>query len=84
LPGCKKKVLRNIKTAHQGHNPEILVISDTTAWGRWALNDHVETSSNRYFKGHGNYEDEYVKDRDYWRIKKSNLTYTFEKSTLVP
>ena len=79
-----KRVLRNIKTAHQGHNPEIEIHSDTTAWGRWALNDHVETSDNRYFKGHGTYEDEYVKDSGSWRIKKSNLTYTFEEGTLVP
>lgn len=77
-----KKAMANIKTAHQGHNPEIKIISDTTATGRWALNDRVETSDGKYFTGHGYYEDEYVKVNGSWKIKKSTLTYTFQQSTL--
>ncbi len=31
-----KRAMKNVKTAHQGHNPEIEIIDNVTAKGRWA------------------------------------------------
>lgn len=76
-----KRAMRNIKTSHQGHNPEIEIISDTTAKGRWALNDRVETPDGKYMKGYGIYEDEYKKIKGHWQIKSSKLTYMFQENS---
>lgn len=76
-----KRSMKNVKTAHQGHNPEIEIISETTARGKWALNDHVEMPDNQFFKGYGHYEDDYVKENGFWKIKKSILTYAFQESS---
>jgi len=77
-----KRAMTNVKTFHQGHNPEIEITDRSSARGRWALNDCVETGDRQFSKGYGRYEDEYVKDGGAWKIKKSVLTYVFqEKST---
>jgi ketosteroid isomerase-like protein len=74
-----KRAMKNIKTAHQGHNPEIKVYSDTAARGSWALNDRVQTENQKFLKGCGYYQDEYIKVNGSWKIKSSILTYTFQE-----
>ncbi len=76
-----KRAMKNVKTAHQGHNPEIEIISDSAASGRWALNDCVGTLGRQFSRGYGRYEDDYVKDNGAWKIKKSVLSYTFRETT---
>jgi len=76
-----KRAMRDVKTAHQGHNPEIEIIDSSSAKGRWALNDCVGTGSKQFSRGYGCYEDEYVKDNGAWKIKQSVLTYTFQERT---
>jgi hypothetical protein len=76
-----KRAMRNIKTAHQGHNPEIEIRDETAAWGKWALNDCVETPDNKILKGYGHYEEDYIKENGFWKIKKSILTYVFRESS---
>jgi len=77
-----KRAMRNVRTFHQGHNPEIEITDGSSANGKWALNDCVETADKQFSKGYGRYDDEYVKDGGAWKIKKSVLTYVFqEKST---
>jgi ketosteroid isomerase-like protein len=75
-----KRAMRNIKTIHQGHNPEIEVLDDTTARGRWTLNDRVETPDGVVMAGYGIYEDDYVKLGDSWKIRSSKLTYIFQEN----
>jgi hypothetical protein len=76
-----KRAMKDIKTVHQGHNPEIDIDSPASARGRWALNDRVETPDGGFFSGYGHYEDEYVKENGSWKIKKSKYAYVVEQSS---
>lgn len=70
------KELMEIITIHQGHNSDIQITTDTTAKGKWALNDNLfDTKRNTHMTGWGNYEEEYVKENGKWKIKKLKLTY---------
>ena len=79
-----KRAMKNVKTAHQGHNPVIEITVDNTASGRWALNDRVELPDNKFFQGYGYYEEEYVKENGSWKIKTSKLTYIFQDNYMNP
>jgi ketosteroid isomerase-like protein len=61
-------------TVHQGHMPEIDIISETTATGTWALNDIVIWPNGVRLDGYGHYQEDYEKGADGWRIKFSKLT----------
>jgi hypothetical protein len=76
-----KRAMKNIRTAHQGHNPDIEIQSDTSARGRWALNDRVEMPDNKCLQGYGHYEDEYIKENGAWKIKSSVYTYLLQKNS---
>ena len=64
-------------TVHQGHMPEIVLTSDHTARGIWAMFDWVEFDTpiaagrgkgHRGYTGYGHYEEEYRKEHGVWRI----------------
>ncbi len=76
-----KRAMKSVSTAHHGHNPEIEILTDTTARGRWALNDWVKIDGQDFMKGCSLYEDEYVKVNGSWKIKKSKLTYLFQEKS---
>jgi ketosteroid isomerase-like protein len=75
-----QRAMRDVKTAHQGHNPEIEILTETTAAGRWALNDRVEIQGGKSFSGYGHYDEEYAKENGAWKICKSRLTYLFQEN----
>ncbi|MBN1190798.1 MAG: nuclear transport factor 2 family protein [Dehalococcoidales bacterium] len=75
-----KRAMKYVTTAHQGHNPEIDIIDDSTARGRWALNDRVETADQGSLSGYGHYEESYVKQDGVWKIKQSKYSYTFQNA----
>jgi hypothetical protein len=77
-----KRAMRNTATAHQGHNPDIEITGETTAQGRWALNDRVQLPDGKFFGGYGRYEEEYVKENGAWKIRFSRLAYIFQENTL--
>ncbi len=71
------------RTVHQGHMPEILLTSPTTAKGIWSMFDWVEFSAPieagrgkgyRGFVGYGHYEEEYRKVNGVWKIAFLRLT----------
>ena len=70
-------------TVHQGHMPEIVLTSATTARGIWAMFDWVEFpkpieagrgKGYRGFVGYGHYEEEYRKEGGVWKIAFLRLT----------
>jgi ketosteroid isomerase-like protein len=75
-----KRAMKDVSTAHHGHNPEIQILSSTAARGRWALNDWVKIKDQDFMKGCAIYEDEYVKANGSWKIQKSKLTYFFQET----
>jgi len=65
---------------HHGHNPEIELISDTTATGTWALEDYlIMTEANMSLHGTAFYHDEYVKIDGEWKIKSTGYDRVFEE-----
>ncbi len=81
FPRMLQRIMRGAVTVHQGHNPLIQITGTATARGRWALNDRVESPDGGYFRGHGHYDDEYVKQEGVWRILSTNLNYTFTEQS---
>ena len=60
---------------HHGHHPDITLVSETVATGRWTLEfrqlnllDRTETLMT------GEYEDEYIVESGKWKIAASTLT----------
>ena len=76
-----QRVLRDARTVHHGHMPEITITSATTARGIWAMFDYVEfvsadpsDTTPRGLYGYGHYEEEYVVEDQAWRIATLRLT----------
>ncbi len=74
-----KRAMKNVRTSHHGHNPEIEILSEVSARGRWALDDWVQIQDQSYLKGCSIYEDEYIKINGVWKIQKSKLRYIFQE-----
>jgi bile-acid 7alpha-dehydratase len=68
-------------SAHQGHNPEIEITSDTTAKGVWVLNDRLIIQTIATSSGWRYYEDEYVKVNGEWKKKSTKITNILEEWT---
>jgi len=67
-------------SAHQVHQPEIELTSDTTASGRWSLQDTViDTQWDIVIHGAAFYEDRYVKQDGHWRIQHTGYLRLFEE-----
>jgi 3-phenylpropionate/cinnamic acid dioxygenase small subunit len=66
-----------VTTVHHGHMPEITLIDDDTAVGRWGLTNYCEyptsDGSMAWMSGYGRYRDVYVRTADGWRIKRSEF-----------
>lgn len=67
-------------TLHNGHHPEITLTSESTATGRWYLEDRVIIPAHD-FELHGTalYRDEYRKDGGQWRISHTGYRRIFEE-----
>lgn len=63
---------------HQGHNPEIDLISDTTATGIWQLENFMVTAeTNVGYWIAAFYEEEYVKEKGTWKINRIKIPIVF-------
>ncbi len=68
-------------TLHQVHHPEIELTGDATATGIWYLEDRVlDTEHDFALQGAAFYRDEYVKQRDGWKIHATGYERTFEEA----
>lgn len=65
--------LSDAVTVHHGHMPEIVLTSETTARGIWAMDDYVDLPQ-LVLHGWGHYHEEYVKRDGEWQILTSRLT----------
>lgn len=66
-------------TLHQGHHPEIELVSDTEATGKWYLHDIVYNFEHKVKReGNGFYQDRYVKVDGEWRFAHTGYKRTFE------
>lgn len=66
-------------TMHQGHHPEIELVSDTEAVGKWYLHDIViDLEGKTRLEGNGFYEDRYRKVNGEWKISHTGYHRTFD------
>jgi bile-acid 7alpha-dehydratase len=68
-----------VLTMHQGHHPEITVTSETTAVGRWSLEDYIITLKNKGIQCAAFYSDEYVKVDGQWKIKSTGYDLVYRE-----
>lgn len=81
-----RKYLEGVVTVHHGCMPQLHRLSDTVVKGRWSMVDYCtwKAGSRGYrghssptlsgFRGHGYYEEEYVRGPAGWKIKFLRLT----------
>jgi len=68
-------------SAHQGHNPEINLLSDRAASGRWILDQFgIECGTDNAIKLGLSYEDEYTKEENGWKIKSTKVCVIYLQS----
>lgn len=82
-----KEALAPFNTAHHGHQHKVVLTSETTAEGRWILNDNLSYVDNDgIIKGCGYYLNDYEKGDDgKWRLKIQRLGYfRFEGPVDIP
>jgi hypothetical protein len=69
-----------IVTEHNGHHPEIDLVSETAATGVWYLFDRVIIpTADLEIGGTAFYEDRYAKTGDGWRIAHTGYMRVFEE-----
>ena len=74
----------HVTTAHHGHTPEIVLTSDTTATGIWAMEDELWWTNGdveEHLHGYGHYHEEYRKVEGKWLISYRKLTRLRETHT---
>lgn len=68
-----------IVALHQGHHPEIEILSETEATGRWYLWDvFIDLAANTQMYGTAFYQDRYVKQNGRWLIRHNAYKRVFE------
>jgi hypothetical protein len=69
-----------VVTVHHGHNAEIELTSNTTARATWAFNDYLfNRQTSKGTRGYGYYEDEYVKEKGSWKIKRTTVKHVHKE-----
>jgi hypothetical protein len=77
--------LKLVQSVHQGHMPEIELLSPTSATGIWALEDYNLWEDGTQNNGWGHYLETYEKIAGHWAIKTMKLSYLrIESPTIQP
>ena len=67
--------MKRVTTIHHGHVPEITLVDDDTASGRWGLTNYCEYTGAdgllHWLRGYGHYDEVYARTADGWRIRRS-------------
>lgn len=75
----RKSFTADVVAQHNGHTPEITVLSDTEATGIWYLHDNFwNLKSRHYTHGTALYRDRYVKENDRWLLRASAYERIYE------
>lgn len=69
IAGAVSKVI----SVHQGHDPQIEIISADHAAGRWSMYDRLEYE-NEVMHGYGHYIETYARDETGWKFSSLLLT----------
>jgi hypothetical protein len=69
-----QRTLATAVTVHQVQQPELTLLSPTTASGTWAMLDVVRFKPGLTLHGFGHYHETYEKVDEQWLIKTSKLT----------
>ena len=67
------------KVSHAGHNPEVELNGPTTAHGLFKLHDWVVVGGRTLMRGYGQYDVDFTKADDRWRIRRLRLHYAFRE-----
>ena len=69
--------MARVTTVHHGHVPEITIVDDVSAVGRWGLTNYCEYTTAdgapAWLRGYGRYHDRYVRAGTGWRIARSEF-----------
>lgn len=71
------EVLRDITSIHHAHTPEIVVLSDDSASGIWAMEDRLfwkQGGEDHWLHGYGHYHERYRKGPKGWQFVYRRLT----------
>ena len=63
-----------VQSVHQGHMPEITLVSETTASGVWSLEDYNIYEDGSQSHGWGHYLETYEKLEGRWQLSNSRVT----------
>jgi hypothetical protein len=84
LAALKQAFHRDSIGHHNGHHPEIQVLSATEATGIWYLNDHMwQLDGGFYTRGTALYWDRYLKIDGRWQIKDTRYRRIYEINAKV-
>jgi uncharacterized protein (TIGR02246 family) len=73
VDGLARVLAAPVRTVHQGHMPEIELLSATEARGVWAMNDWVDAPAFT-LEGWGHYHERYVVEDGAWRIADERIS----------
>ena len=71
-----RRRLTGATTVHHVHSPEIVLTSDTTATGTWAMEDRLwwsQDGQERWLHGFGHYEETYERQDGRWLVASRRL-----------
>jgi hypothetical protein len=81
IQSLKQHAARFSITIHEGHDPEIDVVSDTTARATWGLHFYaIDAKSNTAVRMWALYDDKYIKEKGKWKIKNTKSVDIFSES----